>query len=254
MATDLISIITPTFRSARYVGRAIESVLGQTYRHIELIVVDDASDDDTVAVCQAYAKKDDRMRVHVRAENGGGAAARNVGIDLASGTYIAFLDADDEWFADKLEKQLAFMRDQSADVSFTAYERHAPDGTPRSLVRVPANNLISYDRLLKRNVVGCSTAMVRRTALAGVRFPPLRKRQDYGLWLALARRGAKIVGLNEVLARYHLRKDSLSASRTDLVKYNWRLYREFEGLGIFRSAWIVGRYAAWHFVRKLREH
>jgi teichuronic acid biosynthesis glycosyltransferase TuaG len=251
--TALVSVIIPTYRSAMYVRRAVESVLAQSHQNFELLLIDDHSDDDTVDVCQSYADKDSRIHIHVRKENGGGAAARNDGINRAKGVYVAFLDADDEWFPAKLSEQLAFMQQNAADLSFTAYERHDDRGKQLSVVRVPHGEIVSYARLLKRNIIGCSTVVVRRSALGNALFPPLRKRQDYGLWLALARGGATIIGLDQVLASYHLRTDSLSASRTDLVKYNWRLYREFEGLSPIQAAWIVGRYAVWHFARKIRE-
>src|SRR5690606_22291171 len=124
----------------------IESVLAQTYSHFELILVDDASDDDTVEVCQRYAAKDSRIKIHVRSENGGGAAARNDGIALARGEFIAFVDADDEWMPEKLEKQLAYMQQQGADVTFTAYERCDESGKALSVVRVPGGEVISYAR------------------------------------------------------------------------------------------------------------
>jgi teichuronic acid biosynthesis glycosyltransferase TuaG len=251
MSEDLVTVIIPTFNSATYVERAIRSVLGQTHHHLQILIIDDASTDDTVDVCKAVAANDGRLQLVTREENGGGAASRNDGIDAARGKWVAFLDADDEWFPQKIETQLRFMRQQSADVTYTGYERQNESGRLLSQVHVPHGEAISYTRLLKRNIVGCSTAMVRRSFLGETRFPPLRKRQDYGLWLSLARKGARIVGLDECLARYHLRSDSVSANRIDLVRFNWQLYRECEGLGILHSAWLIVRNTLWVFRRSL---
>src|SRR5699024_2725233 len=179
----------------------------------------------------------------------GAAGARNAAIERARGEYVAFLDADDLWLADKLTKQLAFAAEHHAPVTFTSYYKVAPDfaGDARDFVPngrvVPARAELTYAAMLRQNYIGCLTGMYSVTALGKRFMPDLRKRQDYGLWLSLLRDGTLARGLDEPLALYReQRAESLSgSSRLSLVKYNWELYRQVERLSLPRSVWALGQ-------------
>ena len=183
----MVSVIIPTYNRAHVLPRAIESVLKQTYTELELIVVDDASTDDTAAVMTAIT--DPRVR-YVRKEHGGAAAARNRGIAEAKGEFIAFQDSDDVWHSDKLEKQLAYLQAERADAVFCAFHRCEEGGDvwqtfPHEEIH---GGVIRYEELLFENLVSTQTLLAKREVLQQERFneryPAL---EDWELALRIAR-------------------------------------------------------------------
>lgn len=242
MAAPLVSVIMPSFNAERFIGESIESVIAQTVRDWELIVVDDASTDATRAIVTAYRQRDPRIRLIAQRTNSGPAAARNLGLDQAQGDLIAFLDSDDVWYPRKTEKQVAAMDRLHADVSYTAYERRREGRAVGDVVPVPAT--LRYDRLLRRCVIGCSTGMVRRATGGAVRMPPIRQRQDHGYWLSLLRDGSRIaIGVNEPLVSYRVHAASLSANKLVSAAYTWTLLRQVERLPFAKAAWCFCGYA-----------
>lgn len=235
-----VSIISPVFNSSRFIGESIESVQAQTHADWELICVDDCSSDDSVEIIQAYAAKDYRIRLIRLGQNSGAAIARNAGIDAAKGRYIAFLDSDDLWLPHKLEKQLEFMRHNQAVFSFTAYDRVDLHNGLLSRVEVPRR--VTYERLLKSCHIGCLTVIYDTAHFGKLHMPLMRKRQDYGLWLHLLKKTDCAHGLQEVLARYRVRQQSLSSNKFRTAKYTWRVYRELEGFGALKSHYLFIRY------------
>ncbi|WP_019628314.1 glycosyltransferase family A protein [Thioalkalivibrio sp. AKL10] len=238
----------PVYNGERFVESSIRSVLAQTFVDWELIVVDDASDDASRRIVRGFAEQDERIRLVQLERNEGAAVARNTAIDLSRGRYIAFLDGDDLWLAHKLERQLAFMREEGAAFSYGAYERVDENGRYLAPVGVP--DRLRYRELLKTCYVGCLTAMYD-TKVFGKRYMPLiRRRQDYALWLELLRDGETALGLNEVLGVYRVRSGSISSNKASTSLYTWRMYREVEGLSLTHSAWCfahqTGRAAVRH--------
>ena len=242
-----VSVITAAHDAEATLAAAIGSVRAQTDPDWEMLIVDDASTDGTKELAAAWAARDPRIGVIARAENGGAAAARNEGIRAARGRFIAFLDADDRWRPEKLARQRAFMDARGAALSFTAYRREDGAGRDLGLVRVPA--AVDYATLLKGNVIGCLTAVYDTRHFGKVEMPPLRKRQDYGLWLKLLRAGGVAHGLDEVLADYRVAPRSLSGNKLAAARGTWRLYREAEGLPLPRAAWCLAQNLA-HGLRK----
>ncbi len=233
--TPLVSVVTPVHNGAAFIRETIASVQAQTWGDWELLVVDDASEDDSAEVVEALAAEDERIRLFRLERNGGAAVARNTAIAAARGRYIAFLDGDDLWLPHKLDRQLAFMREKEAAFSYGAYERVDEKGRHLSPVGVP--DRLRYGELLKTCYVGCLTAMYD-TNVFGKRYMPLiRRRQDYALWLDLLRDGETAMGLNEVLGIYRVRSGSISANKASTSLYTWRMYREVEALSLARSAW-----------------
>lgn len=233
--TPVVSIVTPVHNGAAFIRETIASVQAQTMGDWELLVVDDASEDGSAMIIDELAAQDSRIRVFRLESNGGAAVARNTAIEAARGRFIAFLDGDDLWLPHKLDRQLAFMRDNDAAFSYAAYERVDENGRYLSPVGVPAR--LRYRDLLKTCYVGCLTAMYD-TKVFGKRYMPLiRRRQDYALWLELLREGGTGLGLNEVLGVYRVRSDSVSSNKASTSLYTWRMYREVEGLSLARSAW-----------------
>jgi glycosyltransferase involved in cell wall biosynthesis len=245
---DLVSIITPAYNCDRFIGETIESAQQQTYGNWEMIIVDDCSTDNTAEVVRQYAEKDQRIRYVALVQNSGAAVARTEAMRLARGKYMAFLDSDDLWSPTKLEKQLSFMRSNGFAITCTAYEHIDESGYPLGKV-IRAIPRTSYNRLLFDCPVGNSTVMYNVEKLGKFRVPDIRKRNDDALWLQILKRERYIYGLDEVLAKYRIRGNSLSRNKVELIKYHWILYRQIEGLSILRSLFHIG---VWCVLKLLR--
>lgn len=229
----LVSIITPTYNTEQYIGHTIRSIMAQTMEDWELILVDDASTDGTV---KEILKIDDkRIRLIVLEKNSGTAFARNKAIEMAQGRYIALCDSDDFWAPDKLEKQIAFMNEKECGLSYTGYFRCKEDGTPYRAVK--CRRKTSYRDIRRYNSIPCLTAMYD-TALTGKVFVPLlRKRQDWALWIKVLQKCGRSYGLNEPLAYYRVRENSLSSNTKTSIEYNIKVLTDVLGYGKVR-AWL----------------
>jgi teichuronic acid biosynthesis glycosyltransferase TuaG len=250
---ELVSVIMPAFNAERYVAEAIGSVLAQTYTNLELIVVDDCSDDTTARIAREFSDKDARVRVIQSEGNSGPGPARNVGIANARGRYIAFLDSDDLWLPQKLAIQIAAMRRTQASFCFSSYWAFRDTTSIRMLVRAPAE--VTYEQMLNGSVIGCLTVVYDASVLDGCFFPDgkgilagsiyskvLRTagHEDYALWLSILRRleqerSNRVIGILEPLAMYRSHSQSFSGSKVKAALYQWIIYRRYLHLGIVKS-------------------
>ncbi|SUI75460.1 glycosyltransferase family 2 protein [Shewanella morhuae] len=224
----LVSIIIPSFNCESSVARTIESVLNQSYKNWEIFIADDFSTDNTCKVIQNFIARDDRITLIKRSWNAGPAVTRNRAISCANGRYIAFLDADDSWYKNKLEEQIKFMQKNDIALSYTSYRRIHEDGRELGFVNAPKS--VTYYDILKKNRIGCLTACYDTEKLGKVYMPNISKRQDLGLWLKILKRIDKAYGLQECLADYNVGVSSVSSNKIVAAKYQWRLYREIEKL------------------------
>lgn len=234
----LVSIITPTYNCGKFIARTINSVLAQTYTNWEMIIVDDCSKDDTKEVVEGYMKRDVRIKYECLATNSGAAVARTRAMELATGQYMAFLDSDDIWKPEKLEKQLFFMEQNDINFSCTEYEQIDEDDNKLGRV-IKVVKKTDYNRLLLDCPVGNSTVMYNVEKMGKFEVPNIRKRNDDALWLQMLKKEKYIIGMPEILMEYRIRQNSISSNKLTLVKYHWKLYREIEHLNIFRSAFHV---------------
>lgn len=233
-----VSIIMPAFNSGATILQSIRSVQAQSFKDWELIVVDDGSRDGTADLVEAVRGQDPRVVFLRSRENIGAWNARNTAIEKAQGRYLAFLDSDDLWLPQKLETQLAHMRDRRVALSYSSYTMFYEDG--REVV-VHAPSSISYRGLLKGSVIGCLTAMYD-TSLVGKRYmPELRKHEDYALWLGMLRDGHVACGVDQVLARYRA-AGGMSGNKLDVLPYQWEIYRKNQGLSLVASAYYFSHY------------
>lgn len=233
----LISAIVPTYNSASTIWRALLSIENQDWQQLEVVCVDDASTDDTVQLITDFSKSSKRnIRCVTLTKNMGAGVARNAGIENANGKYIAFLDADDEWDSKKISTQYKAMCESGAVISHTYYER-----VNRGEVSIArTRDLISYSDMLLKNHIGTSTVMLNRDFLGSRRFPLLRKRQDYGLWLTLLRDGGESLAVKVPLTKYHMGSGSLSrSSMLSLLKHNYLVFRKCERFSVLRSVFHV---------------
>jgi len=237
--SNLVSIITPSYKSKQFIAQAIESVLNQTYTNWEMLIVDDVSPDNSNEIVEQYTNKDHRIKLIRLENNSGPAVARNRAIAEAQGRYIAFLDADDVWTPKKLEKQISFMIEKECTLSYTSYATMDEDG--ESLDRIiQAKKSLDYKELLKSNRIGCLSTIYDTTIIGKVYMPLIKKRQDYGLWLKILKKTDIAYGLNEVLGNYRIMKNSVSSNKIDLLKYNYALFREHEKFSILKSLYYLG--------------
>lgn len=255
----LVSIIVPMYRAAAYIADTIEMVFSQTYCRWELLLVDDCSGDGSVEAVEkalsAYEHRpSDEVLENVRHieeylcgegkevflicknKNEGAAAARNTGMDLAGGQYIAFLDADDIWVPDKLRKQLVFIKEKQAGFLFSAYEFGDEEARPTGrVVHVP--EVLTYKKALSRTVIFTTTVVFDRNIVPDelMRMPRVES-EDTATWWQVLRAGYTAYGLDEVLAVYRRPAGSLSSNKFKAVKRIWNLYRGQEKLSVFASA------------------
>ena len=239
MREGLVSIITPTYNCGRFIGETIESVQKQTYANWEMVIVDDCSIDRTKEIVEEYISKDARIQYYCLENNSGAAVARTRAMQLADGEYMAFLDADDLWTEDKLEKQLQFMKQNKYAFSCTSYEQIDEDGnlTNKIVKTIPKT---SYNRLLLDCPVGNSTVMYSVKKMGKFEVPNIRKRNDDALWLQMLKKEKYIMGMPDILMKYRIRRNSISSNKLKVIKYHWILYREIEHLNIFRSLFHIG--------------
>ncbi|PUZ28120.1 glycosyl transferase [Chitinophaga parva] len=224
----VVSIITPAYNAGKYITKTINSVLAQSFEEWELLIIDDYSSDNTAEVVLTLLEKDNRIKYVRMPMNGGPVKARNHGISISIGRFIAFLDSDDSWFPNKLEVQVKFMLEHNIALSYTSY--YADNGITRILRKVPQR--LSYNQLLKKCHIGCLTAMYDADQIGKPAMPDFPKRHDWAYWLGMLSGGGYAYGILEPLATYTLRQTSLSANKIDLVKHNWRVFKMYEGNGI----------------------
>jgi len=244
----LVTILTPAYNVESCVGETIRSVQAQTHEDWELIVVDDCSTDATAEVVSGYAR-DSRVRLVRSPKNAGPSRARSLALQQARGRYVAFVDADDLWLPEKLERQLAFMQQSGAGLSYTAFRRMLADGSRIGRL-IPVPKEMSYRRLLGNTAIATSTVVLDREATGDFDFTHGYRYDDFILWLSLLRRGIVARGLNEDLVRYRVRMHSVSRNKSSSVRAVWQIYREQQKLSLPASAWYLANYAlraAWKY-------
>jgi hypothetical protein len=238
----LVTVLMPAHNSALFLPTAIESVLKQTYGNWELLAVDDSSTDSTWEILGRYASAHKRrIRAFHSTSSLGAAAARNLALEAAQGRYITFLDSDDWWEPRKLECQVSFMRRHRSAFSFTSYSVVDIHGAPRGLVRVP--NRVTYSGLLRGCPIGCLTAAYDVHRTGKIPMPEVRMRNDYALWLKLLRLVPTAHGIDEVLANHRVHARSLTSNKVVAAFYQWKVYRQLEGLPLAKSIGAFSSYA-----------
>lgn len=248
--SELVSIITASYNVEQYIAETIASVQSQTYQDWEMIITDDASTDNTCKIIEEIAKKDGRIKLLKLKQNSGPAVARNQSIKKVRGRFIAFLDADDIWYPDKLALQVKLMLEQNISVSFTSYQHIDEAGKDLNYVINAIPNL-SYAKLLKNNYIGNLTGMYDVSKLGKLYQPNLKKRQDWCFWLeALKRSNKPAVGIQQVLAKYRIRKGSVSRNKVQLLKYNFLVYHQYLKFSFLKSMlYLVVFLVEYFFVR-----
>ena len=242
METPLISVIMPNYNGHRFVEQAIDSVLSQTYQNFELIVVDDCSTDDSLQRIKIKENTDNRIHVIALEKNSGVANARNVGILEAKGEYIALIDNDDLWTADKLEWQIALAVEKNADIVYCSYNFIDEQAKPiKKPFLVPQQT--NFSKMLASSVISCSTCFVRTQLMQAHPFKPEYYHEDYVLWMELLRICPVAYGDTKILMHYRQVSGSRSNKKGNAAKERWNTYRKALGLDFFTSTLAFIRYA-----------
>lgn len=252
----LVSIIMPTYNSENTIEDSINSVINQTYTNWELLITDDCSTDATLTIIKRFSKSDDRIKLLCLQSNSGAGVARNNSIAHSAGRFIAFLDSDDMWHREKLEKQVHFMLEHNYGLTYTHYVKI--DANKSFLGAIHPPQKVDYSTLLKSNVIGCLTAMYDTKILGKVFMPAIRKRQDMALWLKILEKVDYAWCLPEELAYYLIGHDSLSSNKIKIITTQWRFYRSYLHFNFFKSAWYFSFYAYYalqkHSIKKNRQN
>jgi glycosyltransferase involved in cell wall biosynthesis len=247
---SLVSIITPMYNNEAVIEETISSVINQTYTNWELILIDDCSSDSTISRVEAFTKNTTRIKIFKHQENRGAAEARNLGTKMATGNYIAFLDADDLWKKNKLERQVEVLKTESTDVCFGSYELIDSYSNPLNK-KVKALKKLTHKKLLRANYIGNLTGMYNCEILGKIYTKNLKKRQDWLLWLeALKRSGKSARGISETIAFYRISEGSLSSNKINLVKHNFNVYRKGLGFSIIKSLFYLLQFFHEHLLVK----
>ena len=249
---ELVSIIMPNYNGGRFLPETLESVLSQTYKNWELLIVDDCSTDGSRELIGSYAEKDDRIRPVFLEENSGAAQARNVALLAAKGKWIAFLDSDDLWLPEKLEKQIAFMTENGYKFSCTKYAQIDENSQPRHKV-VISPKVIGRRKMFRYNYLGCLTVMYDAGAIGLLQINPEigNGRNDYALWLK-AVKSEKCYYYDELLAFYRVQTNSLSHdNKLRLVRTHYDLMRLSEGKSRFVSFFYMIKHLFYGTLKKL---
>ncbi len=240
MEKDKVSIITPMYNAEKFIAETIESVLKQTYRNWELLIMNDRSEDNSYEIARKYSYIDSRIKIINSEQNIGVVKGRNALTDMATGQYIAFLDSDDYWEKAKLEKQLSFMKKRNAYISCTEYTRVTEQG--KLINEIDIIEEINYEDLLKNNYLGCLTVIYNVEKLGKRYFKERKKNEDYVLWLEIIKETGKIYGLKEKLAYYRVLDNSRSSNKIDAAKDRWNIYRKVEELSFIKSVYYFMNY------------
>lgn len=245
-----VSIVTPVYNVEKWIEETLDSVRAQTFPDWEMLLVEDCSTDQTVPAIEKYLERtgEDRIRLIRQEENGGAARARNRGVQEAAGRYIAYIDADDLWEPEKLERQTAFMEERKAAFSFTGYEFADEFGKGLGkIVCVP--ECLNYQEALKNTTIFTSTVMFDTEEIPKEELEmPIIKSEDTALWWRILRRGYLAYGLDENLVKYRRAGKSLSSNKLEAIRRIWNLYRRAEGLSMLSSA----RYFCYWAVRAVK--
>ena len=244
----LCSIIIPCFQCKKYLGYTVDSALAQTYPSMEILLVDDGSQDGTWELMRELAKKDPRIRIFQNPKNLGVAETRNFAFRQAQGEYVAFLDSDDLWAPDKLEKQISLLSQTGCDFCYSSYSfldaENRPTGHPYLVPKT-----CSLPQLLKENFICCSSVVLRRELVLSHPMNPNYFHEDFVLWIDLLKNGYRGCGHPEPLVQYRIFAGGRSQNKVKAAHNRWVIYRAHLGLGLFSSCRYFLSYA-WNGVRK----
>lgn len=235
--SDLISIIIPYYKKKKFLKRTIRSVLKQTYKNFEIILIYDDTDKTDLSFVKLILKKSKNNKIIVNKKNLGAGYSRNLGIKHSKGKFISFLDSDDIWKKDKLKKQIDFMKEKKINFSYSNYSIIDKNEKKIKLIKVP--QIIEYKNLIYSCDIGLSTVMIKSKILKKEKFSKLKTKEDYLLWLKLSKKNIKMIGISDALVSWRKTKNSLSSSITQKLKDAFSIYNSHLKFNHFKSLILV---------------
>lgn len=245
-----VSVIIPVYNASKYLSETMDSALKQTYQDVEIVLVDDCSTDNSKEIIESYLKKYDNIVYHLQEQNAGAAVARNKALNLAKGRYVAFLDSDDLWYSEKIEKQIDIMsKNEGIAFSYTAYEMIDDDG---KLIKEKTKVLkrTEYKHLLKKTMISTPTVMLDRRLTSELMIPLRRTGQDYAYWLLLLRKLGFAYGIDEALVKVRRRGNSLSSNKLQSINDVWSIQTKNEGISPLYATYNTGWYIVNSFIKR----
>lgn len=239
----VVSIVIPMYNTKSLLKSTLDSVFRQTYTDWEMILIDDCSTDGTYEYAKQIADTDERIRVFRLKKNSGPGIAARAGLKKAAGGIAAFLDSDDLWKEDKLERQLEFMKRNNYHITCTDYEQIDQQGQPLGRV-IKAKKRADYRQVLLTCPIGSSSVMASMELLSRVNIPGIRKCNDYMLWLRILRVYPYIYGMQESLMKYRIWPQSISYNKLKKIKYFWISWRKYEQLSLLQSLLLLTLWTA----------
>ncbi|MDN7226404.1 glycosyltransferase family 2 protein [Planococcus liqunii] len=231
---ELVSVVIPIYNSEKFIIKSLDSVNNQDYKHIEIILVDDFSADNSKQIIENYMENNDNI-VYLRLQsNSGAAVARNKALEIAKGRYIAFLDSDDIWYPEKISKQLELMTKENAGICYTAIEMINEENI---LIKDKRRVLekVDYNFLLKNTMIATSSVVIDRNIVGDFKMPIIRSGQDYATWLKLMNNGTIAYGINEAFVQYRKSSNSLSKNKLKSIQQVWSIQRKYEKINTFHA-------------------
>ena len=246
---SLVSVIMPYYNKKDYFLESINSVLNQTYVNLEILIVYDDQNRNDLEYIKNCIKNDLRVQIIFNDKNKGVSYSRNKAISLARGEYIAFLDCDDYWENNKIEVQLNFMLTHGYDFSHTTYQ--IINYNEKIIGRVKARKILKHKELLKSCDIGLSSVILKRKLLGDMKFPDLKTKEDFVLWLNLAKKLVNLVGLDKPLMFWRQTHNSLSSSILQKLKDAFKVYHLYEKKNFFYSIYCVIRLSTYALFKKI---
>jgi len=248
MNNKMISVIMAYFSKVKYVERSIESVLQQTYKNFELILVYDDETKKDLEFIQLLVKKDKRIKIVINDKNIGAGDSRNKGINLSKGKYIAFIDSDDLWEKNKLEKQMKFMLENNLKISHTSYK--IIDNEDNEIGFRRSKSILNFKDLLKSCDIGLSTVLMEKNLIdENFKFSNTKTKEDYVLWLKISRSGINICSIDEQLTSWRKLKNSLSSSTRQKIIDGFNVYYKFMKFSFLKSVFCLIRLSVYSLMR-----
>ena len=230
---DLVSIITPYYKKKEYIELAINSVLQQTYKNFELIVIYDDENKEDLSFLKKIIKKDKRIKIFINKKNLGAGRSRNLGLKLSKGRFIAFLDSDDLWVKNKLKKQIFFMKKNLIDISHTSY--YIINSENKIIGKRRAKDM-SHKQLLDSCDIGLSTVILSKKIISNkIKFANIKTKEDYVFWLKITLNENKIFALKNNLTKWRKLEDSLSSSKLQKIYDGYLVYKKYMNFNLIKS-------------------
>lgn len=246
----MVTIIMPAYNCERYLRSAVASVMAQTYKDWTLFIIDDRSTDNTFSLAKELGSMDERIKVFHNKINLGVARTRNMGVKIAKSDWIAFLDSDDMWEPEKLEKQMSLSEKiPNAKILFTGSQFIDKNGQEMDyILHIPSK--VNRKGILKQNVVSCSSVLVKRDLMLNYSMPEKQMiHEDFASWLGILSQEKYAYGIDEPLLIYRKSDESKSGNKVNSAKMNWNTYR-YVGLDVVSAAY----YMCWYTIRGILKY